>query len=85
MLGACGSIFRDSSAATLGCFAKTFGVTYDLFIIISHIYREGNQCDDGIATLGLQIQAFQWWDMIPNSASHAFTRNRFGFPKYSFC
>jgi hypothetical protein len=27
-LAACGGIFRDSSAATLGCFARNIGVTY---------------------------------------------------------
>jgi hypothetical protein len=27
-LAACGGIFRDSSAATLGCFARNIGVMY---------------------------------------------------------
>jgi hypothetical protein len=33
--------------------------------IISHIYRESNQCADGIVNLGLHIPRSQWWDTIP--------------------
>jgi hypothetical protein len=56
-----------------------------MFFIISHICREDNQYVDDIATLGLQIQEFQWWDAIPNSISHSFTRNKFDLPEYKFC
>jgi ribonuclease HI len=30
-MAACGGIFRDSSAATLGCFARNLGVTYAFY------------------------------------------------------
>jgi hypothetical protein len=60
-------------------------LTKKMNFIIPHIYREGNQCADGIANLGLHIQNFYWWNNIPSNICNAFAINKCGLPKYRFC
>ncbi|MCI20530.1 ribonuclease H protein, partial [Trifolium medium] len=33
--------------------------------IVTHLYREGNSCADTLANLGLNLDAFCWWDVPP--------------------
>lgn len=52
--------------------------------IISHIYREGNNCADKLANYGVISQCFSWWDLASDFISEAFFRNRWGLPNYRF-
>jgi hypothetical protein len=52
---------------------------------ISHIYREGNHCADKLASLGLTLHGFTWWNQIPPKIKGGFGRNRLGMPYFRFC
>lgn len=51
--------------------------------ISSDIFRECNTYADKIATFGIGINGFHWWDNIPNFIND-FYRNRVGLPNYRF-
>jgi hypothetical protein len=40
--------------------------------MVSHIYREGNECADKLANIGLSLDTFQLWDHLPLSLGHSF-------------
>ena len=50
--------------------------------MVTHIYREGNQCVNKLANIGLTSQPFTWWDQIPTKIGNDFTRNRLGLPYF---
>lgn len=52
--------------------------------IISHIYREGNQCVDHLANLGLSCNVPSIWMQIPNSLTSFFVQNKLGIPNFRF-
>ncbi|GAU35907.1 hypothetical protein TSUD_69400 [Trifolium subterraneum] len=52
---------------------------------ISHVYREGNNCADKLASLGLSLNQFTWWDNPPMVIRGDLFRNRLGLPCYRFC
>lgn len=45
---------------------------------VSHIYREGNQCVDGLANIGLYLDQFTIWHTIPSSLTSDFILNKLG-------
>lgn len=49
---------------------------------VSHIYREGNNCADKLATFGITSQCFSWWDLVSSFISEDFIHNRIGLPNY---
>jgi ribonuclease HI len=53
---------------------------------VSHIYREGNACADGLANLGLTLPSSElfWSDTIPDFIRGEYTRNRLGMPNFRF-
>lgn len=59
-------------------------ITRNMSFIVSHIFREGNTCADRLASHGLTIQGFSWWDSIPNFIREDFFRNRFSLPFFRF-
>jgi hypothetical protein len=48
-------------------------------IIVSHIYREGNTCADGLANIGLNLDMFTFWYDMPNVIKDRFISNRQGY------
>jgi len=52
--------------------------------IISHIYREGNQCADRLAALGLTIQNLTIWSDVPLDIREFYVKNRLGMPNFRF-
>jgi hypothetical protein len=52
---------------------------------VSHIYREGNHCADKLASLGLTLHGFTWWNQISPKIKGDFGRNRMGMPYFRFC
>jgi len=46
-----------------------------MHLIATHIYREGNYCDDILATIGLSLSTFTWWDGIPDEIVRDFVKN----------
>jgi hypothetical protein len=53
-----------------------------LFVICSHIYREGNCCAGALASLGHELPDTTWFHIMPVSLSIDFTRDRNGLPNY---
>lgn len=56
----------------------------NLFIICSHIFREGNVCADRLAALGHDILDTMWFTTLPPSLGTDFARDRNGMPNYKF-
>ena len=52
--------------------------------IVSHIYREGNQCADRLAALGLTIQNLTIWSDVPLDIREFYVKNRLGMPNFRF-
>lgn len=52
--------------------------------IYSHIYREGNTCENKLVSFGTSIQGLVWWDLIPSFISEDFYHKRLGLPNYRF-
>jgi hypothetical protein len=52
--------------------------------MVSHIYREGNECADKLANIGLSLDTFQLWDHLPLSLGHSFGRDKLGMPSFRF-
>jgi len=53
-----------------------------LFVICSHIYREGNCCADALASLGHELPDTTWFHIMPVSLSIDFNKDRNGLPNY---
>jgi hypothetical protein len=51
---------------------------------VSHIYREGNECADAFANLGLGLVNFVYWNDVPHPMYDSFARNKMGFPCFRF-
>ena len=56
-----------------------------MIFFVTHIYREGNQCADKLAAIGLTLNSLFWWDQLPSQARLDFTGNRIGLPYFRFC
>jgi len=52
--------------------------------IVSHIYREGNQCADRLAALGLTIQNLTIWSEVPLDIREFYVKNHLGMPNFRF-
>jgi len=64
----------------LNCIEITKGMNF----IVSHIYREGNNCADSLANLGLGFDGFLWWQDAPNIIRQDLVKNMLGMPNYRF-
>ena len=51
---------------------------------VSHIYREGNSCADGLANIVLALSAFAWFPFLPDSIIPGYGRNLLSLPNYRF-
>lgn len=55
-----------------------------MIFFYSHIYREGNACADTLASFGLSVGDFVWWDFVPNFIWDDFNHNKIGLPQFRF-
>lgn len=60
-------------------------LTNKMCFVHSHIFREANNCADKIASHGITVQNFVWWDLIPSFIGDDFFHNWVGLPNYRFC
>ncbi|GAU44251.1 hypothetical protein TSUD_399970 [Trifolium subterraneum] len=51
---------------------------------VTHIYREGNCCADRMAALGITVNGFYWWDIVPPSVKGDYINNLMGLPSFRF-
>jgi hypothetical protein len=54
-------------------------------IIVTHIYREGNQVADLLANHGLTIDSIVFWDVAPLFVRDCIAKNMQGFPCFRLC
>jgi len=57
---------------------------YGLFVICSHIYREGNCCADIMADMGHGLTVTSWYHNLPASLAADFARDRHAMPNFRF-
>ncbi|XP_019433776.1 PREDICTED: uncharacterized protein LOC109340519 [Lupinus angustifolius] len=51
---------------------------------ITHIFREGNNCADKLASFGIVSRTHTVWNAIPSFIFSDYTMNRLGMPNYRF-
>ncbi|CAL0323620.1 unnamed protein product [Lupinus luteus] len=51
---------------------------------ITHIFREGNQCADRLASFATHSKMFSAWDYTPSFILEPLNRNRLGLSSYRF-
>jgi len=51
---------------------------------VSHVFREGNQCADGLANIGLSVNQFTILQIIPASLQAVFVKDKLGWPNFRF-
>jgi len=49
---------------------------------VFHVFREGNQCADSLANIGLSLNQFTIWHIIPSSLQVVYIRDKLGWPNY---
>jgi len=52
--------------------------------IVTHMYREGDSCVDGLANIGLNLSNFIWWHEAPDPIRSELARNVLGMSNYRF-
>jgi ribonuclease HI len=52
--------------------------------LITHIYREGNECADTLANIGLTLVNYTFWNEAPVEIVASLFRNKLGLPCYRF-
>jgi len=55
-----------------------------LFVICSHIYMEGNCCDDALASLGHDLPDTTWFHILPTSLSMISLEIEMGCPTIDY-
>lgn len=52
--------------------------------IVSHVFKEGNHCADGLVNIGLSLTAFTVWHTIPSNLQEVYFKNKLGWPNFRF-
>ena len=47
--------------------------------LVTHTYREENQCADILENISLTLNDFQFFDHLPRQVAHNFSKDRSGF------
>jgi ribonuclease HI len=53
-------------------------------LLVTHIYREGNDCADTLANIGLNLDNFIFWNEAPVEICVSLSRNKLGLPCTGF-
>lgn len=59
-------------------------VTKNMNFMVSHVFREGNDCADMFANIGLNSNCLTIWLDIPECIKANFIKNKLGWPKFRF-
>ena len=59
-------------------------LTLSMNFVITHIYREGNQCADTLASIGFNVAHLTVWNVLPDCVRAEFVKNRLGLPNFRF-
>jgi ribonuclease HI len=64
---------------------NTIFMVKQMTVIVTHIYREGNQVADLFANHGLSIASIVFWFNLPSFSSDCFVRSKQGAPCFRIC
>jgi ribonuclease HI len=53
-------------------------------VIVTHIYREKNECADYLANIGLGLVHFTFWTVLPSALRCSFVKYKLGMPSFRF-
>jgi len=53
-----------------------------LYGFLCHIYREGKNCADKLANIGLTVQEFTWFNFVHRNLREDFAGNKLGLPLF---
>ena len=56
----------------------------ELNIIVSHIFREGNNVADRLSSQASSLQCQQWWTSIPENLASTAYQDHIGLPYFRF-
>lgn len=59
-------------------------ISTSMNFIVSHVFREGNECADMLANVGLTSNALTVWLDLPDCIRGPFGRNKLGMPNFRF-
>jgi ribonuclease HI len=65
----------------LNCITKIKSMNF----CILHIFREGNHCADKLASLGITLTEFTWWNIAPMIIRKDLASNRLGLLFFRVC
>jgi len=51
---------------------------------VSHIFREGNQCANGLVNFGLSLSHLTCWNQVPPFIQKFYVENKIGWPMFRF-
>jgi ribonuclease HI len=60
-------------------------MTTQMNFMVSHIYREGNQVADLLATHGLSLPSIVYWNTLPLFVKDSFDFNKHGSTSFRIC
>lgn len=60
------------------------GMLDNMNFMVTHIYREGNQCADSLAAWGLNANGLTVWTDVPLFIREYYVKNRLGMPNFRF-
>ena len=52
--------------------------------MVTHIYREGNQCADSLANIGLSTQGLFLGEFVPSLLASRYSKDKLGMPSFRF-
>jgi ribonuclease HI len=52
--------------------------------VVSHVYREGNQCADSLSNIGLSLHGLFVWETVPPFISSQVGKEKLGMPSFRF-
>ncbi|XP_024632555.1 uncharacterized protein [Medicago truncatula] len=58
--------------------------TRNMNFIVSHVFREGNECADMLANIGLSLNCLTIWLELPDCIKSIFIKNKLGWPNNRF-
>jgi len=50
-------------------------LTLSMNFVVTHIYKDGNQCANTLASIGFNVDCFIVWTVLPECIRAAYVRN----------
>lgn len=64
--------------------SNCLSIVSSLSFVVSHVHREGNTCADALANIGLSLNTFVYFSVIPLEVKTDYVKTRLGWPNFRF-